>query len=47
MVDVNYSLFTIIKPGNTEQGKCGQMNEYQFFLFLIGHWYYEKHILYF
>ncbi len=35
------------KPGNTEQGKCLMTNEYQFFLFLIDHWYYEKNILYF
>jgi hypothetical protein len=25
-------------PGNTEQGKCWLMNEYPFFLFLIGRW---------
>jgi len=35
-----------IEPGNTEHGKCRLTNEYPFFLFLIGHWYYEKIILY-
>ncbi len=35
-----------MEPGNTEQGKCRLTNEYPFFLFLIGHWYYEKNILY-
>jgi len=33
------------KPGNTEQGKCRLTNEYLFFLFFIGCWYYEKNIL--
>jgi hypothetical protein len=36
----------IPRPGNTEQGKCWLTNEYPIFLFLIGHWYYEKNILY-
>jgi hypothetical protein len=31
--------------GNTEQGKCRLKNEYLFFLFFIGRWYYEKNIL--
>jgi len=35
-----------ILSGNTEHGKCPLMNEYPFFLFLIGCWYYEKNILY-
>jgi len=31
------------RAGNTEQGKCRLTNEYHpFFLFLIGHWYFEK-----
>ncbi len=30
------------QSGNTEQGKCRLTNEYLFFLFLIGCWYYEK-----
>jgi hypothetical protein len=34
------------KSGNTEHGKCWLMNEYLFFLFFIGHWYYEKNILF-
>ena len=36
-----------MKTGNTEQGKCPLTNEYPFFLFLIGYWYYEKNILYY
>ncbi len=32
-------------PGNTEQGMCQLTNEYPFFLFLIGHWYYELYDL--
>ncbi len=32
--------------GNTEQGKCRLTKEYQFFLFFIGHWYYEKKIVF-
>ncbi len=35
------------KSGNTEQGKCQLTNEYPFFLFLIGLWYYEKNIIFF
>jgi len=39
--------FTLLNnAGNTEQGKCRLMIEYPFLLFLIGHWYYEKNILY-
>jgi len=34
---------SFIYTGNTEQGKCRLTNEY---MFLIGHWYYEKNILY-
>ncbi len=34
------------RAGNTEQGKCRLTNEYPFFLFLIGRWYYEKQSLY-
>jgi len=37
--------FVIAKPGNTEQGKCLLTNEYLFFLFFIGHFYYENSIL--
>jgi len=36
----------LAESGNTEQGKCQLMNEYPFFLFLNGRWYYEKNILY-
>ncbi len=32
------------QSGNTEQGKCRLTNEYPFFLFQIGRWYYEKNI---
>ncbi len=32
--------------GNIEQGKCWLTNEYPFILFLIGHWYYEKKIVF-
>ncbi len=32
--------------GNTEQGKCRLSNEYLFLLFFIGHWYYEKKIVF-
>jgi nucleoside permease NupC len=34
------------KAGNTEQGQCWLTNEYLFFLFFIGHWYYEKKFRY-
>jgi len=34
------------KTGNTEQGKCRLTNEYPLFLFFIGHWYYEKKIVF-
>jgi hypothetical protein len=34
------------RVGNTEEGKCRLTNDYPFFLFLIGHGYYEKNILY-
>jgi len=34
-----------VRAGNTEQGNCRLTNEYPFFLFLIGRWYYEKNIL--
>jgi len=30
------------QAGNTEKGNCRLTNEYSFFLFQIGHWYYEK-----
>jgi hypothetical protein len=40
---VRYRVILILmRAGNTEQGKCRLMNEYPFFLFKIGHWYYEK-----
>jgi len=39
-------MFSLPKAGYTEQGKCSLTNEYQFFKFLIGRWYYEKHILF-
>jgi len=42
----NYGREASQKPGNTEQGKCWLTNEYPFFLFLIGSWYYEKNISY-
>jgi len=31
----------LVLSGNTEQGKCRLRNEFPFFLFLVGHWYYE------
>jgi len=34
------------RAGNTEEGKCQLTNDYLFFLFLIGRWYYEKNILF-
>jgi len=37
--------FVTLLPGNTEQGKCRLTNEYLFFLFFIGCWYYKKNIL--
>ncbi len=40
-----YPITVTIYPGNTEQGKCRLTNEYLFFLFFIGRWYYEKNIL--
>jgi len=33
------------KTDKIEQGKSWLMNEYLFFLFFIGHWYYEQNIL--
>jgi len=43
-----FQLFELLtKAGNTEHGKCRLTNEYTFFLFLIGHWYYEKNIFVF
>jgi len=35
-----------VLAGNNEQGKCRLTNEYPFFLFLIGHWYYKKYFVF-